>query len=165
MFSHTISLMLTISSTQPLGRYICFSVIAICPDSFLGYWSNAHEPPFEIPACLLISTHFLKSFPVQDGRYLTCFHNTVYWFENKWQLHYRPVCSLPLFAMNQGTSAPNLSCISTTACSWKGFGGSLSVLKQGKILSVKNGLVPCVCPTFSFIYSCFHQMSKCQILY
>lgn len=58
-------------------------------------------------------------------------HYGLHWFENKWQFHYRSVCSLQLSAVTQGTSAPKLV---------KHFNHSTQLEKfQGKPVSSKIG--------------------------
>lgn len=74
-------------------------------------------------------------------------HYDLHWFDHKRQLHYRPVCSLQLFAVTQGTSAAQLFI-------------TVQVWHRERYYQWKTVLgCPYACPTFPFIYPSNVQVS------
>lgn len=88
-------------------------------------------------------------------------------FENKRQLHYRPVCSLHLFPVTEETPAPKCVIYYNHSTELERFQGKPVSSEIGKDIISKKKMVTVflgACPVFSFIYPRSHQMPEYQVL-
>ena len=119
------------SSSLNINSFIhsaCFSIVATHLDSSLGFWGNVTNLSLRfLLAVDLGSLSQVLSGARWEMPYLLP-HYHLHRFENKRQLHYRPVCTVQHFAVILGTSTPKFVIHYNHSTELEPFQGSLSVL-------------------------------------